>query len=182
MRILDWTINVDVHVKSPTKWRIHANVPNEWRWRKFPSWNVLLYFIFLHFFHSFFLFRLFLVHCAGYLMIKKPFLTPAKPFSTIIVNQRMLKLLIKVFCHRLWKSRHCYGQRQGFPFHWNPIESFWGGTAIAQVTLQHHSNIYYVLVDAHSENHILQIKSNASDHDMNQWILEFQWGKTPMST
>lgn len=139
MRILDWTTNVDVHVKSNkmtdtcqyTEWMVDGEnfLPEMF------CFTSVFFLSFILFFSCFFFF----VHCAGYRMIKKPFLTPAEPFSTIIVNQRMPKTFRKsLILSSPWKNRHCYGQ-QGFPF--IEIQLKLGGATIAQVTLQNHSNI-----------------------------------------
>lgn len=154
-----------------TKWRIHAN---EWRWWKFPSLTVLLCFIFLLFFY----FSLFLFIALVINMIKKSFLTPTERFSIIIVNQRMVKLLEKVFCHRLWKIVIATGNKDFLL-----LKPNWklGGATIAQVTLQNHSNILCfsrcTFRKSYFPNKIQCLR---------WWYepvnFEFQWGKTPMST
>lgn len=80
-----------------------------------------LHFSFILFFSSFFLF----VHRAGYRMIRKPFFTAAKLFSTIIVNQRMLKRLEKVYIV-IAVEQSSLLRATRISFYWNPIEVFGG--------------------------------------------------------
>lgn len=101
-------------------------------------------------------------------------------FLIIIANQRMLKVLEKVFFSSPLKNRHCYGQR-GFPFIEIPIEVVGSGHCASHPPKC--IRIYYVSVDAHSENHILQINIQCLRWWWYEAVnFEFQWGKTLVST